>query len=111
MKDFLPAVTNPRPAWSLHGFSVALKAWDTNLRLFAEAGGTVPVSDQMRLSFIAVLLPDVSAHVTMHVDLPQYSTYSALKTFALKYVMVMLGISAARKRTRPAHVVEEAAQR
>ena len=42
-----------------------------------------------------------------HLELPQYSTYSALKAFALKYVKVMQGISAARKRTRPAHVVEE----
>ena len=43
----------------------------------------------------------------MHLELPQYSTYGALKAFALKYVKVMQGISAARKRTRPAHVVEE----
>ena len=43
----------------------------------------------------------------MHMELPQYATYSSLKTFALKYVKVMQGISAARKRTRPAHVVEE----
>ena len=47
----------------------------------------------------------------MHMELPQYSTYISLKTFASKYVKVMQGISAARKRTRPAHVVEEAAQR
>ena len=54
-----------------------------------------------------MLPPDVSAHVTMHMELPQYGTYGALKAFALKYVKVMQGISAARKRTRPAHVVEE----
>ena len=46
-----------------------------------------------------MLPPDVSAHVTMHMELPQYATYGALKAFALKYVKVMQGISATRKRT------------
>ncbi len=107
LKDLLPAVTNPRPAASLDDLTVALEAWDTNLRLFSAAGGVPPSSEQKRLSFVAMLPPDVSAHVTMHRELPQYATYSALKGFALKYVKVMQGISAARKRTRPAHVVEE----
>ena len=107
LKDLLPAVTNPRPATSLDDLSTALEAWDTNLRLFSAAGGVPPSSEQKRLSFVAMLPPDVSAHVTMHLELPQYATYGALKAFALKYVKVMQGISAARKRTRPAHVVEE----
>jgi hypothetical protein len=107
LKDLLPAVTNPRPATSLDELSVALEAWDTNLRLFSAAGGALPGPDQKRLSFIAMMPPDVSAHVSMHMELPQYATYSSLKTFALKYVKVMQGISAARRRTRPARVVEE----
>ena len=84
-----------------------LEAWDTNLRLFSAAGGAVPSSDQKRLSFIAMLPPDVSAHVTMHMELPQYAAYGAFRAFALKYVKVMQGNSAACKRTRPAHVVKE----
>ena len=51
LKDLLPAVTNPRPATSLDDLTVALEAWDTNLRLFSAAGGTVPSADQKRLSF------------------------------------------------------------
>ena len=50
LKDFLPAVTNPRPATSLDDLSVPLEAWDANLRLIASAGGVIPSRDQTRLS-------------------------------------------------------------
>ena len=71
LKDLLPAVTNPRPATSIDDLATALESWDTNLRLFHAAGSSPLSSDRKHLAFVCVLPPDVSAHVTMHMEFPQ----------------------------------------
>ena len=78
---------------------VALEAWNTNLRLFSNAGVRAPDQAQQRLSFISLLPPDVSTYVSMRVDLPEYDTYSKLMAFALKYVRVLQSVAATRKKS------------
>ena len=52
-----------------------------------------------------LLPPDVAAHVTLHINLPAYKEFSALKKFASKCVRVMAGLHEARKRQqRPDHL-------
>ena len=75
MKDLFLGFTNPRPATSLDDLSVVLEAWDTNLRLFAAAGGVITSPDQKFVFVHCQLPPDISAYVTMHMELPQYSAY------------------------------------
>ena len=87
------------------GYSQALEDWETNLRLFTPAGGAAPTGDAERLAFVKLLPPDVAAHVTLHLDLPAYREFSALKKSASKYVKVMTGLQEARKRQRrPDHL-------
>ena len=42
----------------------------------------------------------------MHMELPQYATFTVLKAFAMQNVRIMQGLAATRKRTRAAHIVE-----
>ena len=51
------------------------------------------------MSFISLLLPDVSAYVSMYMELPEYYTFAKLKAFAVKYVKVMLAVSAHWKKS------------
>ena len=92
LQDLLPAVLNPRAAVDMAGYVQALEDWETNLRLFTTAGGAAPTGDAERLAFVELLPPDVAAHVTLHLDLPAYQEFSALKKFASKYVTVMTGL-------------------
>ena len=54
------------------------------------------------LPFTKLLPHDVAAHVTLHMDLPQYRTYEALKTFTDKYVKVMTSLDRQRRGQRAA---------
>ena len=63
-----------------------LKAWETNLRLFASARGTPFAGDARRLAFTEILPANVSAYVTMHMD--QYAAFVALKKFTVQHVKV-----------------------
>ena len=75
-KDLLPLITNPRAATTLDGITTALEDWDTNLRLFREAGGSEPNDESKRLTIVQLLPLDVSAYVAMHMELPELSSYT-----------------------------------
>ena len=50
----------------------------------------------------------MSDHVTLHQKMPQYQEYSELKRFALKYIKVLIGLTADRKRAaQPLKLFEE----
>ena len=49
------------------------------MRLFKEAGGQRPTGDAERLAFTKILPPDVAAHVTLHMDFPQYQNFKELR--------------------------------
>ena len=70
-KNLLPQVTNPRTAADMAGYSSALEDWETNLRLFATAGGVVPTGDAERLAFVKLLPQDVAAFVMFLLDMPE----------------------------------------
>ena len=82
-----------------------MEAWNTNLGHFATAGGRAPAQDQQRLSFISFLPPDVSAYVSMHLDLPEYDTYTKLRAFALKCAKLLQSLAATR--TKSTYLVEQ----
>ena len=90
------------------GFAEALKLWETNIRLFTAAGGKAPEGDAQRIAFIKLLPPSVAAHVTLYADNQEFSEYTALKRFALRYIKIMMGLDAQRATTRPLKLVEDA---
>ena len=92
---------SPRSDSNLGGVQDALEAWETNLRLFEAAGGTVPEGDARRLAFTEILPAYVSVHMTMHMD--KYPNFIALKKFTMKYAKVMVGLAATRKRGKYMH--------
>ena len=67
-------ISNPRSAGDIHHYEDALRDWNTNLRLFKEAGGQRPVDDAETLAFTKLFTPDVAAHVAFYLDLPQYQS-------------------------------------
>ena len=74
---------HPKPATTMERVEEAITDWNTNLRLFLKAGGE-PLSDRTRrLAFIDMLPMDIASHVTMHLDVPAYATYDALRKFVL----------------------------
>ena len=105
-KDLLPLITNPRAATTLDGITTALEDWDTNLRLFREAGGSEPNDESKRLTLVQLLPPDVSAYVAMHMELPELSNYTGMKRFAQKYVKILQNLKR-RSGKLPAHVIEK----
>ena len=40
LQELLPLISNPKSATDIHHYDDALRVWNTNLRLFKEAGGT-----------------------------------------------------------------------
>ena len=62
----------------------AVRDWDTNMRLFKEAGGTEPPDEQRRISLIRMLPVEIAAYISMHWEEPQYSTFVELKKFIFK---------------------------
>ena len=79
LQELLPLTSNPKSAADIHHYDGALLDRNTNLRLFKEAGGTGPTGDAQRLAFTKLVLSDVSAHVTLHMDLPQYQNFEELR--------------------------------
>ena len=102
LQELLPIVTNPKPAQDINHYDEALRNWNTNLRLFAQAGGQKLSGEAQKLAFTKLLPHDVAAHVTLHMDLPQYRTYEALKIFTDKYVKVMTSLDRQRRGQRAA---------
>ena len=45
LQELLPLISNPKSATDIHHYDTALRDWNTNLRLFKEAGGTCPTVD------------------------------------------------------------------
>ena len=70
LQELLPLISNPNSTADIHHYYDALRDWNTNLRLFKEAGGQRPTGDAERLAFTKLLPPDVASHVTLHMDLP-----------------------------------------
>ena len=97
-------ITNPRPASDIHYYDEALRDWNTNLRLFKQAGGAPPTGDAQRLAFTKLLPPDVAAHVTLHMDRSEFTNFDVLRSFADKYVKVMTSLDRQRKGTRAAPI-------
>ena len=60
LQELLPLITNPKPAHDIHHYDDAVRDWNTNLRLFKEAGGQRPAGDAERLPFTKLLPPDVA---------------------------------------------------
>ena len=87
--EHLPRVTNPRPAKDMDDLAQALEDWETSKRLYAEADGVTPGPNQERMAFVNPLPGDISSNVLMHLDMPGYKTYEAIKKYALKLVKVM----------------------
>ena len=71
LQELLPAITNPKLANDIHHYEEALRDWNTNLRLFTTAGGQPPTGDAQWIAFTKLLPPDVAAHVSLHMDLPE----------------------------------------
>ena len=68
LQELLPLVTNPKPASDIHHYDEALRNWNTNLRLFVQAGGQKLSGDAQRLPFTKLLPHDLAAHVTLHME-------------------------------------------
>ena len=64
LQELLPLITKPKAASDINHYDDAVRDWNTNRRLFKEAGGEKPTGDAERLAFTKLLLPDVAAHVT-----------------------------------------------
>ena len=105
-KDLLKLVSIPAPANSVDNLEKALEEWKTTKRLFVEADGALPSAEIMKLAFAAMLPHEVYTYVSLHLDTDEYSTLPKLEKFVLKYAKLLL----ARKRPRPAHVVEQESQ-
>ena len=105
-KTFCRRVTHPNTAANMDGVEDAIETWKTDIRLLREAGGQLPPDHQLRLTLIHVLPIDISAYVTMHLELPKYATYESLKRFVLKYVEVQRILR--RAGHKPAHILDEA---
>ena len=56
--------------------------------------------DAQRLAFTKLLPPDVAAHVTLHMDIPQYQSFEELRKFTDKSVKVMTALDRQRKGVR-----------
>ena len=97
LQELLPAITNPKPASDINHYDEAIRDWSTNLRLFETDGGQPSTGDAQRPAFTKLLPPDVAAHVTLHMDLPEYREFDALKRFTDKYVKVMTRLERQRK--------------
>ena len=93
-------ITNPKSASDIHPYDDALRDWNTNLRLFSEAAGQRPTGHAERLAFTKLFPPDVAAHVTLHMDLPQHRKFEELRKFKDKYVKVMTSLDRQRKGVR-----------
>ena len=100
LQELLALISNPKSAPDIHHYDDALRDWNTNLRLFKEAGGQRPSGDAERLAFTEILPPDVAARVTLHMDLPQYGNFEELRKFTDKYVKVMTALARQRKGVR-----------
>ena len=100
LQELLPLITNPKAASDINHYDDAVRDWNTNLRLFKEAGGEKPTGDAERLAFTKPLPPDVAAHVTLHMDLPQFKNFEELRKFTDKYVKVMTSLDRQRKGVR-----------
>ena len=62
----------------------------------------------MRIAFVKLLPPDVRAHVTLHQDMAMYQDFTELKRLVLKYIKVMIGLKADRRRAaQPLKLFEE----
>ena len=109
LQELLPLITNPRSASSIDHYDDAVRDWTTNLRLFKEAGGEPPTGDAQRLAFTKLLPHDVAAHVTLHMNLPQYRDFHELRKFTDNYVKVMTSLDRQRKGVKssaPVRLVE-----
>ena len=91
-------MTNPKGAANLEGFASALEVRDTSIRVFKAGGGRDPEGESKRIAFVKLLHADVRAHVALHQDMPAYQDFTELKRFALKYIKVMIGLNADRRR-------------
>ena len=100
LQELLPLISNPRSAADIQHFDDALRDWNTNFRLFKEAGGPRPVGDAAKVAFTKLLPPDAAAHVMLHMDLPQYQSFEALRKFTDKYVKAMTALDRKRKGVR-----------
>ena len=88
-KDLLLKVTNPRAASGINDLAKALEDWETSKREFEEADGARQTDDSERLVFLDLIPQEISAHVIMHMDMPGYATYDAIRRYALKMVKVL----------------------
>ena len=88
-KDLLLKVTNPRAASGINDLAKALEDWETSKREFEEADGARQTDDSERLVFLDLIPQEISAHVIMHMDMPGYETYDAIRKYALKMVKVL----------------------
>lgn len=103
-KSLLAIVTNPKPAGSLERVEQALADWDTNTRLFLEADGPVQDEQSWRISLEAMLPSEIQAHITMHWEQPEYSSFMALKKYVLKYVK---NLESTKATLKPVHAVTQ----
>ena len=94
----------------MDGVEDAVRDWNTNIRLFKKAGGTEPLDQAKRITLIRMLPIDIGAYVTMHWELPAYSTYDSLLKFVNKYIKVLRNLKGMSKSpaARAAHIVEDA---
>jgi hypothetical protein len=109
LQELLPLITNPRSASNIDHYDDAVREWTTNLTLFKEAGGQPPTGDAQRLAFTKLLPHDVAAHVTLHMNLPQYRDFHELRKFTDNYVKVMTSLYRQRKGVKssaPVRLVE-----
>ena len=79
-------------------------------RLFREAGGQPLPDHQRRLMLIQMLPIDISAHVTMHMDLPAHSSYGTLNNLTLRYIRAVKRLKSRSSRTAAAHLVDNGDQ-
>ena len=100
LQRLLLLISKPTSAADIHHYDDTLRDWNTNLWLSTEAGGQRPTDDAERVAFTKILPPDVAAHVTLHMDLPQYQNFEELRTSTNTYVNVMTALDRQRKGAR-----------
>ena len=89
----------------MDGIEAAVKAWNTNIRLFVAADGEEPTESAKRMTMIHMLPIEISAYISMHESNAEYRTFDALKRFVYKYVRTLRSLK--RAGPRAAHLLDD----
>ena len=83
----------------------AVRDWRTTLRLFKKAGGDEPSDYHKRVTLIRMLPMEISTHVTLHWELPDYNSYEKLEKYVFHYIKTITNLKKTSTSIRAAHLV------